>query len=183
MFTFDPKTVPDIFEVAFQEIHKGERIPEMVQYPKCLPAALHYFSIRNKYSYELMNRILDMDFITSTYGNFYISLRCVTFINLFSHKGKGMKALPIQIFSLDSCIDVECPEYNGNRLPPLVRYKAVKWLTIWPPSLDQYKKLSTKDLFFLDIIELLKKILPEDCISVQHLLPHFSSAGNYIYPI
>lgn len=74
MFTFDPKTVPDIFDVAFQEIHKGERIPEIVEYPKCLPAALHYLSIRNKYSYELMNRILDMDFITSTYGNFYILL-------------------------------------------------------------------------------------------------------------
>lgn len=87
--------------------------------------------------------------------------------------------LPYQIFSLDSCIDIECPNYNGNRLPPLVRYKAAKWLTDWPPSLQQYKKLTRKDLFFLDIIELLKKILPnEDCISVQHLLPHFSTAGN-----
>ncbi|XP_066144428.1 FAST kinase domain-containing protein 5, mitochondrial isoform X2 [Euwallacea fornicatus] len=162
MFTFDPKTTPDIFGVAFEEIHKDTRIGEMNEYPKCLPAALHYFSLKGIYSYKLMDRILAEDFIRDTYG-------------------KYPKLIPLQILSLDCCIDIECPDYKGNRLTPYLRYKAVKWLTEWAPSTDQWKKFSLKDKLFLDVKETIKKIVPnEECMFIHHLLPHFSIADIVI---
>ncbi|XP_066255616.1 FAST kinase domain-containing protein 5, mitochondrial [Euwallacea similis] len=162
MFTFDPRTTPDVFEVAFEEIHKDNRIGEMIEYPKCLPAALYYFSLKGRYSYKLMDRILAEDFIRETYG-------------------KLPKLLPLQILSLDCCIDIECPDYKGNRLTPYIRYKAAKWLTEWTPSTDQWKKFSLKDKLFLDVEETIKKIVPnEEFIFIHHLLPHFSIADIVI---
>lgn len=68
MFTFDPKTKPDIFELTFKELHLDSRIAEINKFPKCLASALNYLSLRGIYSYELMDRILDYEFITISFG-------------------------------------------------------------------------------------------------------------------
>ncbi|XP_050292932.1 FAST kinase domain-containing protein 5, mitochondrial isoform X2 [Anthonomus grandis grandis] len=160
MFTYDPQTKPDIFQKAFEELHKDSRIGEFNQHPRCLPAALNYLSLRGLYSYELMNRVLDYDFIINNFGKF-------------------PKLLPRQLFCLDCAIDVECPDYKGNRLRPEIRYKAAKWQTEWPPSHDQWKKISPKDQFFLDALDSVKKVVGHDTtdfVSVRHVVPHFPMA-------
>lgn len=95
--------------------------------------------------------------------------------------GKQAKLLPRQVFSVDACIDIECPDYTGNRLPPELKYKAAKWLTDWPPSHDQWKKLSRKDQLFLDTVDTIEKIVgSQEHLTVQHVLPHFPLAGKII---
>lgn len=73
MFYLHPKTDPDIFEAAYKELHRKERFLELVQYARCLVCALNYFSIKNIYSYEFMNKVLDLEYINSTYGKSFIA--------------------------------------------------------------------------------------------------------------
>lgn len=89
--------------------------------------------------------------------------------------------LPRQVFSVDSCIDIECPGYRGSRLPPELKYKAAKWLTEWPPSHDQWKKISKKDQLFLDTVDTVEKIVgSQEHLIVKHVLPHFPLAGKIL---
>lgn len=68
MFDFDPKTNPDIFKECYVEIHKQSRIVEEVKFSRALVSTLYYLSIKNLYSYDLMNRVLDQDYIENIYG-------------------------------------------------------------------------------------------------------------------
>lgn len=75
MFHIHPKTEPDIFKASCEELRKEERLAELVQYPRCLACALNYLSIENIYSYELMSKVLDLDYINDTYGkSFNVSI-------------------------------------------------------------------------------------------------------------
>jgi len=158
MFDFNPNIKPDIFMTVYEEIHKDKRIAEINQYPRCLPCTLNYLSLQGIYSYKLINRVLDLEFITINYG-------------------KHAKMLPRELFSLDACIDIECPDYKGNRLPPNLKYKGAKWLTDFAPSYSQYKKLTASDQFFLDTVDTVKKIIgSEELMYIHHVLPHFTRA-------
>uniref|UniRef100_A0AAR5Q8N4 FAST kinase-like protein subdomain 2 domain-containing protein n=2 Tax=Dendroctonus ponderosae TaxID=77166 RepID=A0AAR5Q8N4_DENPD len=158
MFNFDPITKPDIYNLLFEEIHKDRRLSEINMYPNCLPSALHYFSLRGIYSYELMNRILDPEFISITFG-------------------KTPKLLPPALLSLDCCIDIECPDYKANRLTASTRYKAAKWQTEWAPSNAQFKKITAKQRLFLEILDTVKDIVgQEEFVHVNHVMPHFPIA-------
>ncbi|KAJ8985184.1 hypothetical protein NQ317_018213 [Molorchus minor] len=68
MFDFDPKTEPDIYKAAFDELHRTDRQAEYIKYPRCLPCALYYLSMRNIYSYKLMDKVLDIEFIKEIFG-------------------------------------------------------------------------------------------------------------------
>lgn len=68
IFDYDPKTTPNFYETLFKELHKDERIPEKVLYPKCIPSALLFLSTRNMYSEQLMNEILQPNFAKEVYG-------------------------------------------------------------------------------------------------------------------
>ncbi|CAG9815090.1 unnamed protein product [Phaedon cochleariae] len=156
MFNYDPKTNPDIFQASYLELHKQSRLAELSAYPRCLVCALNYLSLCNIYSYELMDRILDVDHIEQTYG-------------------KSSKMLPRELLSLDCSITIECPEYNGNRLPPRLKYKGAKWLAEYTPSYDQWKKITRSDKLVLDTIDTVKLIVKDsNLFYVGHVLPHFS---------
>lgn len=68
LFDYDPKTTPDIFKECFIEIHKESRLAEEIKYVRCLISTLYYLSIKNIYSYELMNKVLDKDYIDTNFG-------------------------------------------------------------------------------------------------------------------
>ncbi|CAG9770167.1 unnamed protein product [Ceutorhynchus assimilis] len=157
MFSFDPNTQPDIFEISKQELLKESRINEITNHPRPFISALNYLSLKGVYNFKLLNRALDPEFI-------------------FKNFGKNAKMIPRELFSLDTCIDIECPDYKGNRLDTGLKYKCAKWQTEWAPSYDQFKKLSPKDKLFLDIKDLTEKIVGnKDFVMVQHVLPHFPS--------
>lgn len=94
-----------------------------------------------------------------------------------------MKAFPRDLFSLDLCIDVELPDYKGNRLDRSdrsFRNKIAKWHIEYTPTRGQFKKLTAVDKFVLDVIEVVTKMVNSpDKLSVQHILPNFVKSGRY----
>ncbi|RZB39342.1 FAST kinase domain-containing protein 5, partial [Asbolus verrucosus] len=156
MFNFESK--PSFYEAAFAELHKESRREEIIRYNRCLPCALNYLSLRKIYSYKLMDEVLNEEYIHEVYG-------------------KTAKQLPRELFSLDACIDIECPDYEGNRLTPLKKYKAAKWLTEYTPSHNQWKRLSLADKFYLDVVEHVMRVAGgEHLLRSHHVLPHFSKS-------
>lgn len=178
MFYLDPKTDPDIFKAAYEELHKEERFSELIQYPRCLVSALNYLSIRNIYSYKFMNKVLDLEYINDTYGKPLIA-SIVKIDQIMFVLGKGARLLPRELLSLDASIEIECPDYKGNRLPLELKRKATKWVVDYIPSYDQTKKITAADQLFLDVIDTVKGIVKDDnVIKIAHVMPHLSRAGN-----
>lgn len=157
MFNLD--TDPSIYQLAFKEIHKSTRTKEFIQYSRCLVSTLHYLSLRQIYSYEFLNKVLDNEYITEVYG-------------------KHIRNVPRELFSLDCCIEIDCPNYTGNRLEPKIKYKSVKWLSEYAPSRDQPKRLSTSDKYYLDIVDHVTVVVGEGNVTSYHVLPHFSKPGK-----
>ncbi|VEN62148.1 unnamed protein product [Callosobruchus maculatus] len=158
MFNYDPKTEPDIFQCCYNEIHSSQRVSEIIKYNRCLVSALHYLSYKNLYSYQLMDRVLNVEYITEVYG-------------------KSAKNIPRELFSLDCCIDIDCPDYSGNRLPKLLRHKAAKWVTEFTPTKDQLKKISAADQLILDTINVTGNVVGgNNFLLIDHILPHFPRA-------
>lgn len=156
MFNYDPKTTPNIYKAALDELHK--RQDELNDYPRSLICTLNYLSLQNIYSYEFLNKVLDIEYIDKNFG-------------------KGTRSVPREIFSLNTCIDIECPDYSGNRLPPARKYKSVKWLLDWTPTHDQWKKLTKADQLVLSAIDAVKGIVKnEKLMYINHILPHFTRA-------
>lgn len=91
--------------------------------------------------------------------------------------------MPRELFALDCSIDVDCPDYKGNRLEPQMRYKAMKWFAEYAPTRDQYKKPSAVEKLFMDIVDHLSIVLDhnKDLFLIDHVLPHFYRAGIYFF--
>nr|CAH7758563.1 unnamed protein product [Callosobruchus chinensis] len=158
MFNFDPKTEPDMFQCCYNEIHSSQRFNEIIKFHRCLNSALHYLSYKNLYSYQLMDKVLDVEHITELYG-------------------KGAKNVPRELFSLDCSIDIDCPDYRGNRLPKQLRHKAAKWVTEFAPTKDQFKKISSAEQLILDTIDVTRNVVGGDnFLKIDHILPHFPRA-------
>lgn len=68
MFDHDPKTKPDFYKTISEELCRDERTPEKLLYPKCLPLALSFLSIRNIYVKNLMEAVVKPEFTYETYG-------------------------------------------------------------------------------------------------------------------
>ncbi|XP_019872649.1 FAST kinase domain-containing protein 5, mitochondrial [Aethina tumida] len=155
---FNPQTTPDIYQACLEELHSKNRETEIIQYPRSLSCSLHYLSLRGLYSHQLLDKVLDKTYIEDTYG-------------------KNIKCLPREIFFLDGSLQVECPDYTGNRLLPKTRYKAAKWHTEFTPSHDQWKKISIADQLILDTIDTITEYVGDKrYLYIEHVLPHFSKA-------
>lgn len=153
----------DFYEAAFKEIHKKEREIEFIQYNRSLGCILNYLSMRKRYSYDLLDKVLNDQYINDIYG-------------------KTAKDVPRELFFLDCSVDVECPDYRGNRLSPTKRYKAAKWLTDWPPDNPSKKSLTTASKFFLDVYTNVKNTVGDEALMmVDHVLPHFNKSGKYVF--
>ncbi|CAH1953484.1 unnamed protein product [Acanthoscelides obtectus] len=158
MFDYDPKTLPDIFHSCYNELHSTERADEFISYNRSLVSALHYLSLKNMYSYQLLDKILREEYITEVYG-------------------KAAKNVPRELFSLECSIDIECPDYKGSRLSKKLRHKVAKWTSDFTPSKDQVKKISSAEELILDAIDVTTNVVGgKDFIFVDHVLPHFSRA-------
>ncbi|KAB0791005.1 hypothetical protein PPYR_02805 [Photinus pyralis] len=162
MFHYTPKTERDIFQAILEEVDRPERRLEFMKFPRSLACVLNFLSIKKMYLHELMSKILDREYILELYG-------------------KSPKKLPREIFSLDVCIDVECPDYVGNRLDPTYRRKAAKWLVEYTPTLDQFKKLTAADRFVLDVTDAVAKMVNGNHnLHADHILPNFAKSDIII---
>lgn len=157
MFDFDPVTKPDIFQMALNQLYRPERRQELTQYPRVLGSVLHYLSIRNIYAYDLMDHVMNPEYIKNVYG-------------------AQVKTTPRELYVLDSSIDIECPDYKGNRLSTKARLKACKWMTEYVPE-RQKKNMTASDRLFFDTYDAVAELLGgETYLSNQYILPHFHRA-------
>ncbi|ODN02422.1 FAST kinase domain-containing protein 5, partial [Orchesella cincta] len=79
------------------ELQKPERADEIRKYGRCLPAILHFLSIRNILHSDLISMCLSKEFRDTYYG-------------------RGKEIFQREILCLDVVADLEIPTYNGNRL-------------------------------------------------------------------
>lgn len=68
MFNFSPKTTPDIFDTVLAELRNPVRENEFSMYPRCLPSCVHYLGLQQIYPHDLINKVLDPEFLKNTYG-------------------------------------------------------------------------------------------------------------------
>lgn len=68
MFNYHPKTVPRLYEKAFEELHKDYRSSEIARHPRPFLSALHYLSLQEIYSYSYLDNILDAEYINLSFG-------------------------------------------------------------------------------------------------------------------
>ncbi|XP_044260329.1 FAST kinase domain-containing protein 5, mitochondrial [Tribolium madens] len=170
MFNIDTK--PCIFNSVLTELKKEHREKEMIQYRRSLGSTLHYLTFRQIYPFELINKVLDDEYISEVYG-------------------KSIRNLPRELFSLDCSLEIECQNYSGNRLDPSKKFKSVKWLTEYTPSHTQHKRLTLSDKLYLEVAQYITSVVGQDCIRHYHVLPHFSKSdiivcrdmsGNFVEP-
>lgn len=158
MFDFQSETHPDFYKRCLEEIKKERRRAERAKYSRCVPCALNYLTIRKIYDYELMNQVLDPDFFVITYGR---------------------NSLPRELMVLDYNIEIDCPDYNGNRLSMKNRAKVVKLTSERIPSND--RKQSVAEKLFLNVQNALNHLMGNaDLVLPLHVLPHFSKAGKFL---
>lgn len=157
MFDFESANVPDFYERCLREMKKESRRAERAKYKRCVPCALNYLSIRKIYDYELMNEVLDKDYIYTVYGR---------------------TTLPRELMVLDYSIEIECPDYRGNRLSDRNRNVVVKLTSEYIP-LPEREKQSVANKLFLKVQRAVNNLIGDANLSVPlHILPHFNKAGK-----
>lgn len=84
------------------------------------------------------------------------------------------------MLTLNTSIEIECPDYKGNRLDLQMQYKATKWLSDFTPTYDQHKRLSAADKLILDVIDNVQYVVGgKHNMHIEHVLPQFSKAGRF----
>ncbi|KRT82842.1 hypothetical protein AMK59_4045 [Oryctes borbonicus] len=157
MFDYDPQTNPDFYEAVYRELHAERRIPEKTLYPKCVPMALGFLSIRNIYSEELMNDLLKPEFTLEVYG-------------------KNSKLYPRDLYLLNYGAEIDLPNYNGNKWPAEMKQKAGKWLIEYLPELPR-KGLSVSDKMVFDVIDTVTHITGDQKhLYTGNILPHYAKS-------
>lgn len=88
--------------------------------------------------------------------------------------------MPRELFTLDLSLEIECSNYNGNRLKPVTRYRSAKWLTDFTPR-EGYKRLTATDKLMMDVTKTVADLVGgSQNIYVQHVLPHFAKSGKAV---
>lgn len=71
LYNFNPSTSEPIYPAILKELYKQEREEEIEKHPKCFSCCVHYLGLQAIYPYDLINRILDKEFIKFAYGKFF----------------------------------------------------------------------------------------------------------------
>lgn len=158
MFDFESKTVPDFYERCLSELKKESRLPEREQHLRCLQSALNYLCIRKVYDCELINAVMDKDHLLKVYGRTPIARELIV---------------------LDYSVEIECPNYKGNRLSAKTKNRIIRLNYEYPPTPD-YPKHTIANKLFLKVQKAVNTFIgdPNLCLPV-HVLPHFTKAGKF----
>ncbi|BET01977.1 FAST kinase domains 5 [Nesidiocoris tenuis] len=158
LMNYDPKTPKCIFREVGQQLDRKERMYEIANFPKSYIAIVHYFVLKGIFLANHINRILSIEYLHAVYGKTNYSL--------------GREALFI-----DASVELECPDYTGNRLPPDVRaYMAKRYCSFIP---DRNKKLTFHQKFEVEVMDTLKR-LTGDQYSTMYLLPNHPRADHVV---
>uniref|UniRef100_A0A182XXT7 RAP domain-containing protein n=1 Tax=Anopheles stephensi TaxID=30069 RepID=A0A182XXT7_ANOST len=129
------------------------RVPEIVQYPKCYVSLLHFLSLRNVYDASLISAAFDQKFLQLAYHR--------------NIGGAGREAVSLDAFTAINLADAG---YAGNRFPDQAFRLVCKLTQDYLPN-PKYK-LTKSDRMLLDIQETFDALWKVPC-RIMHLLPHY----------
>ncbi|XP_017486997.1 PREDICTED: FAST kinase domain-containing protein 5, mitochondrial [Rhagoletis zephyria] len=129
------------------------KVDEVMKYPRCFAACLHYLTLCGYHNEEMLTSALDKRFIDHAYG------KNVT--------------LGREIFNLDSFVKINLKDsgYTGNQLSEKMRRSMGKMLTQYIPERNSKFRLNNTDRILLEIKETFERILRPN--TFKHILPHF----------
>uniref|UniRef100_A0A0K8TZK4 FAST kinase domain-containing protein 5 n=1 Tax=Bactrocera latifrons TaxID=174628 RepID=A0A0K8TZK4_BACLA len=129
------------------------KVDEILKYPRCFVACLHYLTLCGHYNKEMITSVLDKRFVDLAYGKNVTAGR--------------------EIFNLDSFVKINLKDadYVGNELSEKKRRSMGKVLTQYIPERNQKFRLNKTDRILLEIKETLERILRPN--TLKHILPHF----------
>lgn len=143
--------VADVLSERFLKEIKN-RVPEIMRYPRCLPACLQYLSYRGWADEELISTVLDEQYCKNAYG------RNVT--------------LGRELFGLDSYAKIDLREtYGGHVLAAKRRRQMGILLVHYIPSREGSHRLSATDKILLEMMEAVER--EYGSCRLAHVLPHF----------
>uniref|UniRef100_A0A182Q0T6 RAP domain-containing protein n=1 Tax=Anopheles farauti TaxID=69004 RepID=A0A182Q0T6_9DIPT len=127
------------------------RVQEIVQYPRCYIALLHFLALRHVYDAGFVSGAFEQRFLQLAYGR--------------NIAGAGREAV-----ALDAFTAINLPVYDGNRFPPQAFRLVCKLTQDYLPNPNY--KLTKSDRMLLDIQETFGGMVGEPC-RIMHLLPHY----------
>uniref|UniRef100_A0A182KFJ5 RAP domain-containing protein n=1 Tax=Anopheles christyi TaxID=43041 RepID=A0A182KFJ5_9DIPT len=129
------------------------RVPEIIQYPKCYIALLHFLSLRNVYDAAFISAVFERKFLQLAYSR--------------NIGGAGREAVSLDAFT---AINLADDRYEGNRFPADAFRLVCKLTQDYLPN-PKYK-LTKSDRMLLDIQATFGVLVKQPC-QVMHLLPHY----------
>lgn len=138
-------------QAILKEIPK--RIKEITKYPRCLPACLHYLSLKGFHSEKLINSVLDPKYLELAYGRNIIQGR--------------------EVFCLDAFTRINLKNsYKGHQLKRQTLKTLGKMTTYYIPVAKQKHRISATDAIQLEVKTLCDDLYKNNC-RINHILPHF----------
>uniref|UniRef100_A0A182IIX8 RAP domain-containing protein n=1 Tax=Anopheles atroparvus TaxID=41427 RepID=A0A182IIX8_ANOAO len=128
------------------------RVAEIVQYPKCYIALLHFLSMKNIYHPDLISAAFEQRFLQLAYNK--------------NIAGAGREAVTLDAFTAINLAN----RYSGNRFPPAASRLVCKLTQDYLPN-PKYK-LTKSDRMLLDIQATFQAVRNGHC-QIVHLLPHY----------
>ncbi|KFB38905.1 AGAP000447-PA-like protein [Anopheles sinensis] len=128
------------------------RVAEIVQYPKCYIALLHFLSMKNIYHPDLISAAFDQRFLQLAYNK--------------NIAGAGREAVTLDAFAGINLSE----QYAGNRFPPASFRLVCKLTQDYLPN-PKYR-LTKSDRMLLDIQSTFQAAYNDHC-RIVHLLPHY----------
>ncbi|CAH1390571.1 unnamed protein product [Nezara viridula] len=153
---FDPQTEPCIYKSILNELSNDERKDEINYFPKTLIALVHYLCLKGIHDENLIQKVLDMEFIYHAYG-------------------KKKYWFGREILYIDTTMELECPTYNGPRLPSeILNYLSMKYSENIPDP--NKNKMSKHHSWHLEVKGTAEAIFGKDYIVEKYLLPNHPRA-------
>ncbi|XP_022902864.2 FAST kinase domain-containing protein 5, mitochondrial isoform X3 [Onthophagus taurus] len=159
MFDFKPKvsTTNDIYDLLLREFYNPARQGEIESHPKCLPCSLLFLAIRNIYPEDLIDGVLNPDFLKKTYGKQFLDV-------------------PRELYSLDMCLEIERPNYKGNRIPKDKRRRCAKVFIERLPKKEK-KSMNAADRLIHDVLDSCLKVTGDsNKVFLGHIIPQYVKA-------
>uniref|UniRef100_A0A182N193 RAP domain-containing protein n=1 Tax=Anopheles dirus TaxID=7168 RepID=A0A182N193_9DIPT len=127
------------------------RVPEIVQYPRCYVALLHFLALRH---------ICDAGFVSAAFERRFLQLAY----------GRNIAGAGREAVALDAYAALNLPTYAGNRFPADAYRLVCKLTQDYLPNANY--KLTKSDRMLLDVQEAFGGLVGEPC-AILHLLPHY----------
>ncbi|XP_059618560.1 uncharacterized protein LOC132263026 [Phlebotomus argentipes] len=130
------------------------RITEIMKYPRCFPACLHFLTLCGHHNAELISTVLDPKFYEMAYGKNHAASR--------------------EILCLDSYARINLKDtYKGHLLPDKLRALLSKIHTNYIPAKEQRYKLSAADTILLEIKEVCDQVYGQESSQICHALSQY----------